>query len=57
MAQESALKTWIKRVAPWLVAAALLAYVFHAVPFGRISAEMKRVGFWGVFAFSFVYFL
>jgi hypothetical protein len=57
MAQESALKTWIKRVVPWLVAAALLAYVFHTVPFGRISAEMKRVGFWGVFAFSFVYFL
>jgi hypothetical protein len=57
MAEPSPLKVWIKRVAPWLVAAALLAYVFHAVPFARTWAEMRRVGFWGFFAFSVGYFL
>ena len=57
MARDSAIKVWTKRVVPWLVAAGLLAYVFHTVPFARIGAELKRVGFWGVFAFSVVYFL
>jgi len=57
MARESPVKVWVKRVAPWLVAAALLAYVFHTVPFARVGAELKRVGFWGVFVFSVIYFI
>ena len=57
MARTSSITVWIKRVVPWLVAAALLAYVFHTVPFARTWAELKRVGFWGVFAFSVAYFV
>ncbi|MBI5482759.1 MAG: flippase-like domain-containing protein [Deltaproteobacteria bacterium] len=57
MAQASQVKVWIKRVVPWLVAAGLLAYVFHAVPFSRMWGELRRVGFWGVFVFSVIYFV
>jgi hypothetical protein len=57
MSQASGAKVWLQRVVPWLVAAGLLAYVFHTVPFARIGAELRRVGFWGVFVFSVVYFL
>jgi hypothetical protein len=57
MPEPSRVKLWIKRVVPWLVAAALLAYVFHSVPFARTWGAMRRVGFWGVFVFSIIYFL
>jgi hypothetical protein len=57
MSQGATLKLWIKRIVPWLVATGLLVYVFHAVPFAKTWAELERVGFWGVFVFSVIYFV
>jgi hypothetical protein len=48
---------WLKRIGPWLVAAALLAYVFRTVPFGRTWQAALAVGPASLLAVATLYFL
>jgi hypothetical protein len=54
--RSRALKHWIKRIGPWVVAAALLTYVFRTVPFGRTWEAATNVGPWGLLLIATLYF-